>query len=98
MILYFTGRNIEFLIWEKSLLGAPPIQVNYNVLVIISFPENMTVMDVQHLSNEFARKPKSAFVLARITQDVGGTAYFTNAAVWWQWNAPPAALLLRGVG
>lgn len=46
MIHYFTGRNIEFLIWEKSLLGAPPIQVNYNVLVIISFPENMTVMDV----------------------------------------------------
>ena len=54
-------------------------------------------MDVQHLSNEFARKPKSAFVFARITQNVGGTAYFTNVAGWWQWNAPPAALLLRGV-
>ena len=39
----------------------------------------------------------SAFVFARIVQDVGGTAYFTNAGGWWQWNVLPTAGLLRGV-
>ena len=39
----------------------------------------------------------SAFVFARIAQDVDGTAYFANAGGWWQWNVPPAAGLLRGV-
>ncbi len=46
--------------------------------------KHMKGMYVQQLSNEFARKPKSAFVFARIAQDVGGTAYFTNAGGWWQ--------------